>query len=178
VPPKPAPSLPLPPRPAPPPPPAPPTVTSRPNPASNAAADSRALLATLERLRAQEARRGAASTRQAAARPGSSSGSDNAKLSTSDARRIGDKLRECWALDPGDHADLPQSVRITVTTDGDGVVRDARVSSADISGTGSGRARYFAEQAMRAARSPQCSPLPLPPPMLGAVHTFEITFRP
>ncbi len=103
---------------------------------------------------------------------------DNARLSSSDRQRIGDKLRECWALEPGDRSDLPQAVRLTVTTDGGGVIRDARVSPQDISGTATGRARYFAEQAMRAARSPQCSPLPLPPPMLGSVHTFEITFRP
>jgi hypothetical protein len=186
--PTPTPAPPQPPRPAPPPPPkppppAPPSATSQPNPTKNAAADSKALLATLERLRALEESREpprarANPPRAGAPGGGSPGGVENAKLSASAARAIGDKLRECWALEPGDRADLPQAVRLTVTTDGGGVVREARVSSQDVSGTSSGRARYFAEQAMRAARSPQCSPLPLPAPMMGANHTFEITFRP
>lgn len=137
----------------------------------------------MERLRALQDQREPPRARPNPPRGGAPSGGapggvENARLAAGDIKAVGDKLRECWALEPGDRADLPRAVRLTVTTDGAGVIRDARVSPQDISGTLAGRARYFAEQARRAALDPQCSPLPLPRPMLGSIHTFEITFRP
>ncbi|MDQ2804461.1 MAG: hypothetical protein M3Y41_17925, partial [Pseudomonadota bacterium] len=59
-----------------------------------------------------------------------------------------------------------------------GVIRDAVVSPEDANSTRSGLPRYLAERARDAALKPRCSPLPLPPSMLGTNHTFEITFRP
>lgn len=166
-----------------PPPPAPPSTTSQPNATKNAAADSRALLATLKKLRAQEEqheppRAHPNPPRGGAPGGGSPGGVENAKLSAADRGRIGDKLHDCWNLAPGDRADLPGAVHITITTDVAGVIRDARVSARDLAATASGRARYFAEQARRATLDAQCSPLPLPPQMLGSIQTFEITFHP
>ena len=106
----------MPPPPPKPPPPAPPSATSQPNETTNAAADSRALLATLEKLRALEGRREAPQAhpnppRGGAPGGGTPSGVDNARLSASDRQRIGDKLRECWALEPGDRSDLQEARR-------------------------------------------------------------------
>jgi hypothetical protein len=136
---------------------------------------------TLEKLRAQLEQREPPRARPNPPRGGapgggSPDGAENARLSVAARKAIGDKLRECWELAPGDRSDLPSAVRMVVTTDGGGVIRETRVSAQDISGTG--RARYFAEQAKRATLDSRCSPLPLPPQLLGSIHTFEITFRP
>jgi len=109
---------------------------------------------------------------------GSPGGIQNAQLSAAEGRAIGDKLHDCWELAPGDRADLPSAVHITITTDATGVIRDARISAQDVALAGSGRGRYFAEQARRATLEARCSPLPLPPRLLGSNQNFEITFRP
>ena len=141
----------------------------------------------LDRLRAQQAQREAQARREASraqADPprggapggGSPSGVANAALSAAERGAIGERLRECWT---GDRAALDfdkQSVKLILTTDPAGVVRDVRLAAGDQGRTGPARA--FAERARRAALDPQCAQLPLPAAMKGRVQTFEITFRP
>ena len=64
--------------------------------------------------------------------------------------------------------------KLSITTDAAGVIRDAKIMQSPPGNAG----RAFAERAVRAAMSAQCATLPLPAGMMGAVHTFEITFRP
>lgn len=91
---------------------------------------------------------------------------------------MGERIRECWTGDRGALDYDKQMVRLIVTTDGTGTVRDAKVDPADGSRTGGGVARAFAERAVRAVMNAQCATLPLPRGMLGQNHTFRITFRP
>ena len=140
--------------------------------------DSRTLENTLERLRAQAQtaapRAPANPPRGGAPGGGQPAGAENAALSSAARGAIGDRIRECWT---GDTAALDydkQTAHLRVTTDAGGVIRHAEIIQAGGSTVG----RAFAERAVRAAMSAQCATLPLPSPMLGSNHTFEITFRP
>ena len=135
----------------------------------------------MARLRAsqpQAAREGrpAATPRGGSPGGGVPNGAENALLTAASRGAIGERLRECWT---GDKAALDydrQLVHLRVTTDADGVIRQAELTGTDTSRVGVARA--FAERARRAALDAQCSKLPLPGAMLGQVHTFDITFRP
>ncbi|HJS86582.1 MAG TPA: hypothetical protein VJ779_14080, partial [Acetobacteraceae bacterium] len=91
---------------------------------------------------------------------------------------IGDHVRPCWTSDPG-APDLDRmSVLLTVTTDADGVVRQAGVAAADAGRLSNPSLRAFAERAVRAVMSPDCANLPLPPRMLGKVNVLTFRFSP
>ncbi|MBC7800126.1 MAG: hypothetical protein H7Z10_05855, partial [Gemmatimonadaceae bacterium] len=105
-------------------------------------------------------------------------GADNALLSASTRGAIGDRLRECWTGDTGALRFQEQVVRLIITTDAAGIIRDAKVAPADIARTSSGVAQAFAGRAVRAALDSQCAQLPLPNALKGQVRTFEITFKP
>ena len=151
-------------------------------PARVTAENSSTINDVLARLRSQQAQSGqhdarsAASARAAPPGGGSPTGVDNAQLSAATRGAIGDRLRECWTGDRGAVDFDKQVVRLRITTDEAGVIRQADLAGADASRVGVARA--FAERARRAALDAQCSQLPLPPAMRGQVHTFEITFRP
>jgi len=178
------PAPPAPPRPAPPvpgPTAASSSTTSQPAPSRSTADNSSTLNNVLARLRlsqpqpAREARPAAAS-RGGSPGGGIPNGAENAQLSAANRGAIGERLRECWT---GDKAALDydkQLVHLRVTTDAEGVIRQADLTGTDASRVGVARA--FAERARRAALDAQCSRLPLPGAMLGQVHTFDITFRP
>ncbi len=154
---------------------------SQPHPTPNTADESRTLEATLEKFRSMqhqtEAPRNAYNPPRGG-RPGGGAptGVDNAQLSASVRGAIGDKLRECYTQDTGGRDYDQQSARLRVTTDETGTIRIAMVAPGDAGRTG--EARAFAERAVRAALDPHCATLPLPHTMLGAVHTFEILFKP
>jgi len=135
----------------------------------------------LSRLRSQQAQTGQRDARPALSRSGSPgggspSGLDNALLTAANRGAIGDRLRECWTGDRGALDYDRQMVRLRITTDEAGIIRQAELAGTDASRVGVARA--FAERARRAALDSQCSQLPLPAAMRGQVHTFEITFRP
>jgi hypothetical protein len=69
-------------------------------------------------------------------------------------------------------------VRLVILVDAGGTIRQADIAPGDLSRTGGGVARAFAERARRAALDAQCAQLPLPAALKGQNHTFEITFRP
>ncbi len=109
---------------------------------------------------------------------GSPTGLDNALLTSSMRRAIGDRLRECWTGDKNALDYDKQQVRLVILVDAGGTIRQADVAPGDASRTGGGVARAFAERARRAALDAQCAQLPLPAELKGQNHTFEITFRP
>jgi hypothetical protein len=179
-PPAPARSLPLPK----PPPPAPPSPTSQPNPTPNPAPASNALENTLEKLRALNRQQHAPTARPnphqgGAPNSGGNPAADNtAELSVADRGRIADHVRPCWTSDPG-ALDLDKmQALLTVTTDANGVVRQAVVAPADQAKLGEPRFRVFAERAVRAVMSPSCANLPLPRDMLGRINTLTFRFSP
>ena len=179
--PPPPPPRPTPPMPTPTPVPTPPAPTSQPNPVRTPAPDSRELANTLERLRLQQVQREpprAVPNPQRGGAPGGGvvAGIDNSRLSALDRGAIGDRLRECWTGDTGARDFASQTVRLVVTTDSAGTIRTADPAPSE--GRRIGIARAFADRAVRAALDPACATLPLPREMLGANHTFEITFRP
>ena len=92
---------------------------------------------------------------------------------------IGDFVRRCWSTDPG-MPDLDKmAIRLTVTTDGSGVVRRAVVAQEDVSRvSGNPRLRVFSERAFRAVLDPNCANLPLPQSMLGQTRVLTFEFRP
>lgn len=154
---------------------------SQPHPTPNTADESRTLEATLEKLRSLQAQTQAPTARYnppAGGRPGGGqlTGVDNAQLSAAVRGAIGDKLRECYDQDTGGRDYDKQSVRLRVTTDASGTIRDAQFAPGESGRTGV--ALVFAERARRAALSVRCATLPLPRDMLGANHTFEILFKP
>lgn len=135
-------------------------------------------MARLRAAQPQPARDGRPAAAPRGGRPGGGvpNGAENALLSAASRGAIGERLRECWT---GDRAALDwdkQLVHLRVTTDADGVIRQADLTGTDASRVGVARA--FAERARRAALDAQCSRLPLPSAMLGQAHTFDITFRP
>jgi neural Wiskott-Aldrich syndrome protein len=67
---------------------------------------------------------------------------------------------------------------LTVTTDQNGVIRHAEISSADQSRRSDPQFRAFAERAINAVLDPACSTLPLPQSMLGKVNMITFMFTP
>jgi hypothetical protein len=176
--------MPLPPPPVPPPP-SPPSTTSQPNPTKNPAPNSSSVENTLEKLRQQLAQSQPAKVRpnpQSGGQPnggGNPLANDTAALSADQRGAIGDFVRRCWTTDPG-MLDLDKmEVTLTVTTDGDGVVRRAVIAKDDEGRVNSNlRLRVFSERAVRAVMSPDCAKLPLPNNMLGKVNVLTFRFRP
>lgn len=139
----------------------------------NAVAKLRAQLAAKEPPRAPPS-----PPRAVAPGGGSPASADNALLKANVRRAIGDRLRECWTSDKSALDYDKQVVRLMVTTDATGTIRVADIAPNDVSRSGNGVARAYAERARRAALDPQCAQLPLPVELKGQNHSFEITFRP
>jgi outer membrane biosynthesis protein TonB len=183
TPPKPEPPLPLPP-PLTPPPPAPPSTTSQPNATKNPAPNSSSVENTLEKLRQQMAQSTPPKARpnpRSGGQPnggGNPLGNDTAALSTDQRGAIGDHVRECWTKDAGALDIEKQRVLLTVTTDADGVARNAVVAGDDAGRMADPRFRAFAERARRAIMDPRCANLPLPNDVLGKVNVLTFRFSP
>jgi neural Wiskott-Aldrich syndrome protein len=178
------PPLPLPPPPVPPPP-SPPSTTSQPNPTKNPAPNSSSVENTLEKLRQQLAQSQPTKARpnpQSGGRPnggGNPLANDTAALSADQRGAIGDHVRECWTKDAGALDIEKQRVLLTVTTDENGVARNAVVAGDDVVRAGSDpRFRAFAERAKRAILDPRCANLPLPNDVLGKVNVLTFRFTP
>jgi outer membrane biosynthesis protein TonB len=169
-----------------PPPPAPPSQTSQPNVTKNPAPDSRELNNTLEKLRALQKQEHPPTAKANPAQGGaprvggSPNGDVTARLTGEQRGAIGDQVRECWTKDAGALDIDKMSVMLTVTLDAAGVVREATVADSDRDKLGDPRFRAFAERAIRAPMSAQCSNLGqyLPKSLLGQVNTLTFRFRP
>jgi hypothetical protein len=176
-------SLPLPlPPPLVPAPPSPPSSTSQPNPTKNAAADSRAIDNTLEKLKQQLAMNQPPHARANPQSGGNGGGNpaanDTASLNAEQRGAIGDHVRECWTKDAGALNLDKMQVMLTVTTDATGVAREAKVVGSDLGRMGDPRFRAFAERAIRAVMDPRCANLPLPRTDLGRINVLTFRFSP
>lgn len=87
---------------------------------------------------------------------------------------IGDHVRECWQAD--NYATGPFQVHLIVTTDANGVARQAEIAPGDPAAPLGSPLHAFAERAVRAVLTAQCSALPLPPTMMGQIHRFDFIF--
>jgi len=186
VPPAPTPPKPPPPTPPPPvpPPPSPPSQTSQPNVTKNPAPDSRSLENTLSKLKSLRPQTQAPTARYSPPQAGAPSqggsliGTDNTSLNASQRGAIGDQVRECWTRDAGALKAETFQVHLIVTTDEQGVARLAKIAPDDPANAGGSPLHAFAERAVRAVLSPNCSRLPLPPSLKGRIHTFDFKFKP
>lgn len=107
------------------------------------------------------------------------SANQTAMLTQGQKNAIGAKVQQCWFSIAGTPNLDKMSVLLTVTADSAGVVHIANIAQADLARVNSDPLlRAFADQARRAVLDPQCSPLPLPASLPGAVHTFTFRFRP
>lgn len=104
------------------------------------------------------------------------SGEAKAVLSAADRGAISDHLRECWTEDKAGLDYDKYLVHLILTTDANGVIRQAAIAINAAYQKGNGAARAYAERVRRAALDPQCAHLSLPNAMIGQIHTFEITF--
>ncbi len=87
-------------------------------------------------------------------------------------------MRRCWTYDPGAKGVDQMRVMLKVTTDANGVVRQATIAPDDQGRMGDPVFRAFAERAVRAVLSPQCANLPLPQNLLGQPQQLHIPFQP
>ncbi|MCB8876342.1 hypothetical protein, partial [Acidisoma silvae] len=179
------PALPMPPPPAPPAPPAPVSPTTQPHPTQNPAAMSQSVLNTLDKLRSMNMNQKTPTSRynpqQGGAPDAGGARNSDATSSLTAAQRgaIGDKVRACWTIDSGAEGVQSLSVILKVTTDGTGTPRLASVAPSDQGRVnGNPVLQAFAERAVRAVLDYHCSPLPLPPSLLGSAHTFTFRFSP
>jgi hypothetical protein len=161
-----------------------PSQSTQPNPTKSAVPDSRALENTLEKLRSLHQDNRAPTARYspppsgAPAVGGSIHGTDNTSLNAVQRDAIGYQVRECWTRDAGALGAETFSVHLIVTTDAEGVARQAFIAPGDPAAPPGSPLHAFAERAVRAVLSPQCSALPLPPSMHGAIHHFDFIFKP
>jgi hypothetical protein len=65
-----------------------------------------------------------------------------------------------------------------VTTDANGVAREAQIAPGDPASPLGSPLHAFAERAVRAVLAAQCSALPLPSSMMGQIHRFDFIFKP
>jgi hypothetical protein len=163
--------------------PATPSPTSQPNPTKNAAPKSTSELNSLDKtlalLRQTEAPRARPNPRQGGAPGGGNPNADSTSALSAEQRgAIGDEVRRCWTYDPGAKGVDQLRVLLTVTTDGNGTVRQAVVAPDDQGRMNDPVFRAFAERAVRAVMSPQCANLPLPRTMLGQNRSFTFRFSP
>lgn len=109
---------------------------------------------------------------------GSPNSTANSGLTGADRSAIGAHVRPCWGIDAGAPGVSSFSVQLLVTTDASGTVRDAQVAPASEGNMGNAVYAAFAQRAIAAVENYQCATLPLPPDMLGSVHTFLFNFTP
>jgi hypothetical protein len=150
----------------------------------NAAPNSDSVDNTLEKLRQQLAQTQPPKARanpRAGGQPnggGNPLSNDTAALSADQRGAIGDHVRECWTKDAGALDVDKQRVLLTVTTDANGVARNAVVAGDDLARLGDPRFRAFAERAVRAIMDPRCANLPLPNNVLGRINVLTFRFSP
>ncbi|GAA5265820.1 hypothetical protein ACOSOMT5_P2247 [Acidiphilium sp. MT5] len=145
---------------------------------------SQSVLNTLAKLRALQKQKKAPTARYNPAQGGAPNGGGtkmstaNSGLSSADRNAIASEVQPCWGIDAGLPGVSKLSVLLQVTTDQTGTVREAEVAPADQGKLGDPAYAAFAQRAVNAVKSYQCAKLPLPPYMLGAVHTFIFRFTP
>jgi len=179
---RPEPALPLPPPPAPPPPnPAQTPGTGQTPPVARPEERSNAVLSTLERLRAVQAQQAPPTGRPnpQAGRPtqggGAPTGTD--LLNAGERGAIGERIGECWRVDPGMLGLADMRVSLVAIVDRAGVIRNVLPGPDGVPGDPRGQTLY--ERARRALLDPACSPLPVPAGRLTAAENrFQFNFSP
>ncbi|MCU4161004.1 cell envelope integrity protein TolA [Acidiphilium sp. AL] len=180
---KPAKKLPLPPKKQPPTP-AQKSPTSQKHVVKTPAPMSQSVLNTIAKLRSLEKQKKAPTARYNPKQGGAPQGGGtrmstaNSGLSAADRNAIGSEVQPCWGIDAGAPGVSHFSVLLQVVTDASGVVREARVASQDQGKLGDPIFAAYAQRAVDAVKNYQCAKLPLPPYMLGSVHTFIFRFTP
>lgn len=175
--------LPLPPKQQPPAP-AQKSPTSQQHEVKTSAPMSKSVLNTLAKLRALEKQKKPPTARYNPEQGGAPQGGGtkmstaNSGLSASQRNAIGNAVRPCWGIDAGAPGVQNFSVLLEVVTDPSGIVREARVAPADQGRMSDPVFAAFAQRAVAAVKNYQCAKLPLPPYMLGSVHTFIFRFTP
>jgi hypothetical protein len=179
---RPEPALPLPPPPAPPPPvPAQTPGTGQTPPVARPEERSTSVLNTLERLRQQQQQQQPPTARPnpAPARPAAPGGAPTGTdlLNAGERGAIGERIGECWRVDPGMLGLADMRVSLVAIVDRGGVIRNVMPGPDGIPSDPRGRALY--ERARRALLDPACSPLPVPPGRLQAAENrFQFNFSP
>ncbi len=158
-----------------------PSHLTQPNQTKNAAPDTHSLMATLEKLRADQPQTHPPHARANPAQGGAPSrGRDiTASLSAGEQHAIGIEVRRCYSEDTEARNYAQFQAHLTVTVDAAGEVRQVEFSDQDRARMASDPAyRALAERARAAVMSPVCARLPLPPSELGQVHQIKFVFRP
>jgi hypothetical protein len=161
------------------------TITHQPNHTKNPAVDTKSFENTMEKLLADVKQvtppKHKYNPDQGGARNagGQAHGSLNGSLSEGQKRTIGDSVRRCYSEDTAAKDYASYSANMVVTIDGQGVVRDVKLSAGDQAKANANFAfRAFAERAEHAVMDPTCAQLPLPPHLLGQTATLSFVFRP
>jgi hypothetical protein len=140
---------------------------------------SQSVLNTLERLRAQQQQE-APRTRPASPPPqparGGGAPAGTAQLTAGERAAVGERISECWIVDPGMLGLQDIQVTLLAVVDQAGVIREVRPGPEGV--PRDPRARSVYEAARRALLDPACSPLPVPRERLAAVNNFEFRFTP
>jgi hypothetical protein len=166
---------------APPPAPQPATTpgTGRTPPPPRTQDQSPSVLSTLERLRSQQQqeppRARPATPPPQQARGGGAPGGQ-AQLTAGERAAVGERISECWNVDPGMLGLHQIQVTLLAVVDQAGVIREVRPGPDGV--PSDPRARSVYEAARRALLNPACSPLPVPRDRLAAVNNFEFRFTP
>ena len=160
-----------------------PVTNTQPNPTKAPPADTKSLLNTLAKLKAEqkdEAPKAPANPTRGGAPKGGGNPKGDATDALTAAQRgaIGDKVRECWGIDTGAKGIDQMQVLLDVTTDANGTARVAQFDPSESGRMNDPVFRAFAERARRAVLDPQCAKFPLPSAMLGQVQTFKFRFSP
>ncbi|MCW8306908.1 hypothetical protein AruPA_07650 [Acidiphilium sp. PA] len=180
---KPAKKLPLPPKKQPPTP-AQKSPTSQKHVVKTPAPMSQSVLNTIAKLRSLEKQKKAPTAKYNPRQGGAPQGGGtkmstaNSGLSAAQRNAIGSEVQPCWGIDAGAPGVSSFSVLLQVVTDASGVVREAEVAPADQGKLSDPVFSAFAQRAVDAVKNYQCAKLPLPPYMLGSVHTFIFRFTP
>jgi len=109
---------------------------------------------------------------------GSPNSTANSMLSGADRNAIGAHVRPCWDIDAGAPGVAGFSVFLDVTTDAQGIVRQAVIDPQSQANMTSPYYAAYANRAIDAVMNAECATLPLPPYMLGQVQTFVFNFSP
>jgi hypothetical protein len=136
---------------------------------------------TLERLRAQQQAQTPPTGRPnpQAGRPAQGGGAPTGTdlLNAGERGAIGERIGECWRVDPGMLGLSELSVSLVAIVDRTGVIRNVLPGPEGI--PRDPRAQSLYERARRALLDPACSPLPVPPGRLTAAENrFQFNFSP
>jgi len=135
---------------------------------------------TLERLRQQQAQTPpTARPNPQPGRPAQGGGAPTGTdlLNAGERGAIGERIGECWRVDPGMLGLADMRVSLVAIVDRAGVIRNVTPGPDGVPGDPRGRALY--ERARRALLDPACSPLPVPTGRLTAAENlFQFNFSP